>query len=116
MRIERAAIQHYGIYLKDKYRPPSRGGNTRAWHQHVLTIDGERYSFLATWAGKFVYKNETVSFDWEWDATHRYRNVDVASVIAWNANGLQVLRGQRGGKVWRIATARLPARRREWKD
>lgn len=62
MNIEKAEVEHYGIYLKDKSRPPSRGGNKRAWHQHVITVAGERYSFLAPWSGKFVYSGETVSF------------------------------------------------------
>jgi hypothetical protein len=52
MRIEKAIVEHYAAYLKDKYRPPSRGGNTRAWHQHVLRINGETYAFLALGARK----------------------------------------------------------------
>lgn len=63
MQIEKAQVQDYRVYLKDKSRPPSRGGNKRAWHQHAITIDGERYSFLAPWSGKYVYKEETVSFE-----------------------------------------------------
>ena len=116
MRVEQAEFQSYGVYLKDKSRPPSRGGNSRAWHQHVITIDGEKYSFLATWSGKFVYKGETVSFDWEWDESGKYRNVDVASVVAWSKAGDKIVRGDRGSKKWRTADNRLPARRSEWKD
>lgn len=80
MNVEKAEVEHYGVYLKDKSRPPSRGGNKRAWHQHVITIDGEKYSFLAPWSGKFVYSGETVSLAWEWDETGKYRNVDAGSV------------------------------------
>jgi hypothetical protein len=116
LRVERAEVEHYGVYLKDKSRPPSRGGNSRAWHQHVLTIGGERYSFLAAWSGKFVYKGETVSFDWDWDEDKRYRNVEISSVFAVRANGEEVVRGDRGSKAWRTADNRLPARRSEWKD
>src|ERR1043165_9507749 len=116
LRVERAEVEHYGVYLKGKSRPPSRGGNSRAWHQHVLMIGGKRYSFLATWSGKFVYKGETVSFDWDWDKDQRYRNVDVASVVAWKPNGEQFWRGERSSKTWRTAYNRLPARRSEWKD
>lgn len=116
MRVEQAEVEHYGVYLKDKSRPPSRGGNSRAWHQHVLTIDGERYSFLAAWSGKFLYKGETVSFDWDWDEGKRYRNVDASSVVALKANGEEIVRGDRGSKPWRTANNRLPARRSEWKD
>lgn len=113
MRLERVEVEHYVIYLKDKSRPPSRGGNRRAWHQHVLTIAGERYSFLATWSGKFVYHGETVNFDWEWEENRRYRNIDATSVIAWKPNGEEVLRGERGGKSWRTANTRPPGRRSE---
>lgn len=116
MRIEQAEVEHYGVYLKDKSRPPSRGGNSRAWHQHVLTIGGERYSFLAPWSGKLIYKGETVSLDWEWDASGKHRNVDRASVVAWSKAGEQVWRGERGDKRWRTADNRLPARRSEWKN
>jgi hypothetical protein len=116
MRMEKAAVQDYGAYLKDKSRPPSRGGNRRGWHQHVITIDGERYSFLAPWSGKFVYKDETVSFEWEWDETGKYRNVDPLSVVAWGPDGNAKRRGERGNKPWRTADTRLPARRSEWND
>ncbi|WP_051960688.1 hypothetical protein [Devosia riboflavina] len=73
--------------MKDKSRPPSRGGNKRAWHQHVITIAGEKYSFLAPWSGKFVYSGETVSFDWDWDQTGKYRNIDGRTLVAWNSSG-----------------------------
>lgn len=116
MRVEKAQVEHYGVYLKDKSRPPSRGGNKRAWHQHVLTIGGERFSFLAAWSGKFVYRGETVSFEWEWDEDRRYRNIDVTSVVAHKQSGEDVARGERGSKTWRTADTRLPARRSEWKD
>jgi hypothetical protein len=81
-----------------------------------MTIGGERYSFLAPWSGKFVHKGETISFDWDWDKDQRYRNVDVASVVARKPNGELIRRGERGSKAWRTADTRLPARRSEWKD
>jgi hypothetical protein len=116
VHVERAEIEQYTITLKDKSRPPSKGGNSRAWHRHVMTIGGETYSFLATWSGKFVYKGETVSFDWEWDSTGSYRNVDRTSIVAWSTAGEKIVRGERGEKRWRTADNRLPARRSEWAD
>lgn len=116
VRIEQGEVQDYNVYLKDKSRPPSRGGNSRAWHQHVLKIDGETYSFLAPWSGKFVYKGETASFDWKWDATQTYRNVDVLTVVASARDGTEKRRGDRGQKTWRTANTRPPGRRSEWKD
>jgi hypothetical protein len=73
-------------------------------------VAGETYSFLAAHAGKFVYKNETVSFDWEWDRTGKHRNVDPGSVVAWNAEGKQIIRGNRAFKEWRTANTMLPGR------
>lgn len=116
MNVEKAEVEHYGVYLKDKSRPPSRGGNKRAWHQHIITIAGERYSFLTPWSGKFVYSGETVSFAWDWDETGKYRNADSLSVVAWGQDGKPKRRGDRGSKPWRTADTRLPARRSEWKD
>jgi hypothetical protein len=110
LRIEKAVVEEYRASLKDKHRPPSRGGNTRAWHRHVLVIAGEQYSFLAANAGKFVYKDELVIFDWEWDQSGRYRNIDRKSVVAWDASGCPVIRGNRDDKTWRTADTRLPGR------
>jgi hypothetical protein len=108
VKIEKADVEDYAVYLKDKYRPPSRGGNKRAWHQHVLTIGGETYSFLAAWSGKFVFKGETVSFAWEWNETQKYRNVDAVTVVAFDKAGNEKWRGERAGKPWRTATTRAP--------
>lgn len=114
--VEDATPDDYRAILKDKYRPPSRGGNTRAWHQHVMTIAGERYSFLALGARKWVYAGDMVSFTWSWDASRQYRNVDPNSVMVRNKAGEPVVRGERGSKKWRTAETRLPVRRSEWKD
>lgn len=115
-RVEDASLEDYRAVLKDKYRPPSRGGNTRAWHQHALIIAGERYSFLSLGGRKWVYAGDTVSFTWSWDASGQYRNVDTDSIVVRDKAGKVVTRGDRGDKAWRTAQTRLPARRREWKD
>lgn len=116
MRIENATVEHYGAYLKDKHRPPSRGGNTRAWHQHVLTISGEKYSFLACGAKKWAFLGDTVSFDWAFDESGQYRNIDSTTFEAVDKNGKPVVRGLRSSKPWRTAETRMPVSRREWKD
>lgn len=113
MRVESASIEGYSSRLVENARPPSRGGNTGAWHRHVMIIGGEPYSFLAAHAGKFVYKRETVSFDWEWDDSGRYRNVDVGSLVAHRPDGSAVVRGNRASKTWRTATTKAPGRRSE---
>lgn len=114
--IERAVPSDYRAYLAEKSRPPSKGGNTRAWHRHVLTIDGQRYSFLALGARKWAYAGDAVSFTWSWDPSRQFRNIDADSVVVEDKAGKRVVRGERGSKKWRTADTRLPARRREWKD
>ena len=116
MRIERTDIEDYQAYLKDKNRPPSKGGNTRAWHSHVLIIRGEKFSFLALGARKWVFASDTVSFEWNWNDTQEYRNIAPDTIKVWDKDGNEVVRGERGTKPWRTATTRLPGRRREWKD
>ena len=93
---------------KDKPRPPSRGGNTRAWHQHVLTIGGEKYSFLALGARKWAFRKDLVTFDWNWDASESYRNVDPDSLEAFDPKGNFVVRGIRGKKKWRTPKPGCP--------
>lgn len=107
MRIDKAQIARYSAYLRDQYRPPSRGGNTRAWHAHYITISEETYSFLALGAKKWVYLSDTVSFDWEWDSpAQQYRNIDPNSIEVWDKDGVKTVRGERGTKRWRTAPPR----------
>ena len=73
-RIVDATVESYSAILREPYRPPSRGGNTSALHAHYLTIEGEVYSFLARGSRKWVYKGDTVTFDWELEQG-KYRNI-----------------------------------------
>lgn len=115
-RIEDQPVETYHAVLKENSRPPSKGGNTRAWHQHTLVIGGERYSFLGLGAKKWVFAGDTVSFEWDWDSLKRYRNIDPDSVVTRNKHGETVVRGERGAKKWRTAVTRPPGRRSEWDD
>lgn len=116
MRIEKTQIENYQSFPKEKHRPPSKGGNTRAWYQHVLTIGGEKYSFLALGSKKWVFKGDLVSFDWDWNETRKYRNIHEDTVQTWDSNGKEVVRGERGTKPWRSADTRLPVSSREAAD
>src|SRR3954469_3977213 len=73
--------------------PPAQQGRNQSRHRHVITIAGETYSFFAAGARKWVFKSDTVSFDWEWDVTGKYRNVTPESVTTWNKDGVRVSRG-----------------------
>lgn len=115
MNLEKAQVEHYGACLKDKSRPPNPGGIKRAWHQHLITIADEEYSFLAPWSEKLV-SGEHVSFAWKWDETGIFRNVDYLSVAACGGDGHPIHRGDRGTKPWRTADTRLPLRWSEWND
>lgn len=111
-----APVENYRVFLVDQYRPPSKGGNTRAWHQHSFEIGDARYSFLALGAKKWVFARDTVEFEWEWDETSKYRNVVSETLRTCDHNGRPVVRGERGGKKWRAAPPRMPASRREQRD
>jgi hypothetical protein len=115
-RVENAKIDHYGAYLKENSRPPSRGGNTRAWHQHVIKIGDVSYSWLGLGSKKWIYASDTVSFTWSFDPSGKYRNVDPESIEVRDKDGNPALRGERGSKKWRTATTRAPVSRREWRD
>lgn len=114
--LPRSSLEKYGIYLKDKSRPPSKGGNTKAWHQHVISVAGVTYSFLALGAKKWAFSSDQITFRWSWGSTERYRNIDSETLEVWDKAGNPVIRGIRGFKPWRTAETRLPARRSEWKD
>jgi hypothetical protein len=111
-----ARIERYTTILREKSRPPSRGGNTKALHVHVLTIGGQTYSFLALGSQQWVYKTDTVSFDYE-IKDGKYRNVVKETIRVLDKNGNPVTRGNRGfKKTLRTATTRAPVSRREWRD
>jgi hypothetical protein len=115
--VERTTIEAYfQPSLMDKYRPPSRGGNTKARHQHVIKIAGQTYSFLAAGARKWVLKNDTVSFDWKWDQSGKYRNVVPETIKTWDKNGDSISRGDFDWKPMRSASTRMPGSRRERRD
>lgn len=42
-KIENKYFEDYGLFLIDKHRPPSRGGNNSALHSHTLTTDGVKH-------------------------------------------------------------------------
>lgn len=116
-KIEKAAFESYSAVLKEPGRPPSRGGNTKAWHRHQIRIAGEPYSFLAAGAQKWAFVGDLVSFEWEWDKTKTYRNVVRETFVAYDKAGKLIRRGNRDtSKTWRTAQARLPASRREQRD
>lgn len=114
-KIEGKKIGAYEKYLKENSRPPSRGGNTKALHSHVLEIDGEKYSFLALGSQQWVFKSDTVSFEYE--VNDGYKNIDKETIVTIDRNGRPIVRGNRGFKSkLRTATTRLPGSRREQRD
>lgn len=115
-RVENAKPDSYNAYLNEPGRPPSRGGNTRAWHAHVLVIEGTKYSFLALGARKWVFAGDMVSFEWRWNSTRNYRNILRETVQVVDKSGKTVVRGLRGDKPRRTAPARMPVSRREMRD
>jgi hypothetical protein len=108
-------IESYRVVLREKYRPPSRGGNTRALHAHVLRVENEEYSFLALGSQQWVHKGDLVSFQFE--VKNGYKNILKDTLVTIDSGGRPVVRGNRGFKKrLRTADARLPASRREQRD
>ncbi len=112
LKISNATIEHYGAYLQEHNRPPSKGGNTRALHSHVLTVSGEKYSFLALGSKQWVYKTDKVSFEYE--IKGHYKNIIKQTLKTIDKSGNEVVRGNRNfKKQLRTAEARMPVSRRE---
>lgn len=105
----------YTKILTEKGRPPSRGGNSKARHTHIITIDGERYSFIAFGSKQWIYKTDTVSFDYE--VNNGYNNILSDSITTLDKNGKIVIRGDRTlTKRLRTANTRLPGSKRAQRD
>jgi hypothetical protein len=115
-RVENVKYDAYAAFLAEPSRPPSRGGNTRANHQHRMTIDKKIYSWLGLGSKQWVFKTDTVSFVWNLDPSGKYRNVIPESIEVIDKDGKPVVRGERGSKKWRTAETRAPVSRREWRD
>ena len=114
-KIEEKKISSYTTFLQENSRPPSRGGNTKALHSHQMIIDGEKFSFLAYGAKHWVYKRDTVSFEYE--TKDIYKNIIKETIETTDQNGKEVVRGLRGfEKPLRTSETRMPVSRREMKS
>lgn len=107
MRIEKSGFHAYSVYLEE---PPRPDGNETALHRHVIIIGSDKYSFFAHWSGKFAHKGERISFDWDWDQTGEFRNIDKPSFEALAKDGTVQIRGDRSDK--RRPASSSPARPR----
>lgn len=115
LEVKDAKIEDYFTFLKEPSRPPSRGGNTKALHQHVIIVDGEKYSFLAFGSKRWAFKSDLVSF--QYVLKGQYKNIDKETIRTVNAKGQVVVRGMRDfQKKLRTAPTRLPGSRRERRD
>lgn len=115
LRVENKKITSYSLFLQEPSRPPSRGGNTKALHSHTLEIEGEKYSFLALGSQQWVFKSDSVSFDYE--INNGYKNIIKESIVTMDRSEKVVIRGNRSfKKQLRAASARLPGSRREQRD
>jgi glucose-6-phosphate dehydrogenase assembly protein OpcA len=115
MKIENEKIEKYSKLLLEKSRPPSKGGNTEASHMHLITINNIKYSFKALGAKQWIFKADTVSFEYEINGN--YKNIIPSTLITTDKNGEIVLRGIRGEKdKLRTADARMPVSRKEMRS
>lgn len=115
LHVENKKVTSYSLFLQEPSRPPSRGGNTKALHSHSLEIEGEKYSFLAFGSQQWVFKSDSVSFDYE--IKNGYKNIFKESIVTMDRSGNAVTRGNRSfKKQLRTAPDRLPGSRREQRD
>ena len=96
-KIENKKITEYKLFLQENSRPPSKGGNTGALHSHTLEIEGEKYSFLALGSQQWVFKSDTVSFEYE--VKEAYKNIAKETIMTLDRMGQPVVRGNRGFKT-----------------
>jgi len=113
--IDLSKVDEYTTILIEKYRSPSKGGNTSALHSHRLVIEGKEYFFKARGAKKWVYKTDKCIFAWYLEND---RNQILKETLeAYDKNKKFVARGDRRAKnVLRTADQRLPCSRREARD
>lgn len=103
MLVENVQIEKYVTLFKYKYCPLVPNEYTGLWYQHRLIIDNEVYSFLALGAQRWVFKQDTVSFEWDWDKTGKYRNIKATTLQTSNKNGKEIVRGTRkAGAPWML--------------
>ena len=115
IHIQNQKISDYFTLLVEYSRPPSKGGNKNANHRHLIKIDGQEYSFFALGFRQWIYKEDTVSFDYE--IRNGYMNIIKQSIVTRDKHGNIVVRGNRNFKPQlRSVPARLPASRREQRD
>ncbi|MGQ0333476.1 hypothetical protein [Halomonas elongata] len=112
VKLEKAKVEDYQKYLKEKPRPLSKGGNAKALHSHVLVVDGEECSFLALGSQQWVFKTDLVSFEYELNG--QCKNIKKVTLVTFDKNGKEVVRGNRGLKnKLRTSDVRMPVSRRE---
>jgi hypothetical protein len=110
--LDNVQFEKYEKFLKEKSRPPSRGGNTNALHSHILTIDGEKYSFLSPGSQQWAFKSDSISFEYE--INDGYKNIIKETFSVKTKAGKPVVRGNHGFKPkLRTASSRLPTSKRE---
>lgn len=110
--IDLSKVDDYTTILIEKYRSPSKGGNTSAMHSHKLLIDGKEYFFKARGSKKWVYKSDKCIFAWY---SENNRNQILKETLkSYDKQGNFITRGDRRAKnALRTTEQRLPCSRRE---
>ncbi|MCD8428489.1 hypothetical protein [Tenacibaculum finnmarkense] len=115
MKIENSKIEKYSSVLLEPSRPPSRGGNTKALHMHIITISDKEFSFKALGTKQWIFKTDYVTFQYEINNT--YNNIILDTLITIDKKGDTIKRGIREEKEkQRIVQSRPPASRKEIKN
>jgi hypothetical protein len=83
--LERAVVSSYETM--DLYGSPAA--------LHKLVIAGQTYHLVSPTRRKWVFKGDTINFDYEWDEGSKKRHILGQSVTAYDRSGAPVTRGSR---------------------
>ncbi len=96
LEVKDAHIEGYRTYLlPGRHRPPSQGGITEELYSHVLTINGEDYSFLAYGSAHWVFKRPKDRVSFRYVMKGKYKNILIGTIVTVDGTGQPVTRGRR---------------------
>ncbi len=101
-------IDEYEVKLKEPYYRPNNGDKKMAIYHHIVTVKGVKYRFQAVGSQKWIYKRDTVSFEYFVSGDENHIMSD--TIVTKDKDGYDVCRGKRvRKKQLRTAYSRIPA-------
>lgn len=97
--VSNAKISEYRTRPVERTKPGS-GDSAKILHSHTIVVGGEEYTFLAKGHRKWAFKTDTISFDYNSKMLNgkTYNNIVKSSLVTYNKEGEEVIRGDRSYK------------------